>query len=147
MIKDHLKLYRSLDKNKVRYLIIGGIACAIYGSPRVTVDLDIFVEPTLDNSKALFKALKEAGFGTVELTTPKKIMSNELNIFNDYIKMDVLTKVKGIDFEKCWKARKVKEIDGIKINLISIENLIKSKKAANRDVDKYDIKILKRVGR
>ena len=147
MIEDHLRLYKSLNKNKVKYLVIGGIACAIYGSPRATIDLDIVIEATLDNCMAMIRALKEAGFGTANLTTAEKIASTELTIIEDYIKMDVLTKAKGIDFKKCWPRREVKRINGVSINLISLKDLIAVKKAVNRPIDKYDLKILKKLDR
>lgn len=38
MLEGHLKLYRFLNKNRVKYLVIGGIACGIYGSPRAIKD-------------------------------------------------------------------------------------------------------------
>ena len=77
MIKDYLRLYKSLNKNRVKYLIIGGIACIIYGVPRTTLDIDIFIEPSLKNAEKLLKALRNAGFGTARLTTPQKIIKNE----------------------------------------------------------------------
>jgi predicted nucleotidyltransferase len=136
-----------LNANRVKYLVIGGIACAIYGSPRATLDLDIVIEPTIENARALLKALKEAGFGTAFLTTAEKIASTELNILNDYIKMDILTKAKGVDFDKCWKRREVKTIEGVRVNLISLADLTAVKKAVNRPIDRYDIKILKKIAK
>ena len=147
MLKDHLRLYKSLNKNKVKYLVIGGVACAIYGSPRATLDLDIVIEPTLSNAEALIKALRKAEFGTAWLTTAEKIASTDLTVVNDYVKIDILTKAKGIDFQKCWNRRNVKIIKGVRINLISLQDLIGAKKAVKRPIDKYDLKILKKLGR
>ena len=86
MLRDYLRLYKSLNRNKVKYLIIGGIACIIYGVPRTTLDIDIFIEPSVKNAKKLLKALKEAGFGTARMTTPQKITENEINVFEDYLR-------------------------------------------------------------
>ncbi len=147
MLKNHLELYKSLKRNKVEYLIIGGVACGIYGSPRATKDLDIIIRPTLENAERLLCALKEARFGTAHLTTAKKIIANEINIFQDYIRLDVLTKVKGFDFDTAWKNKKVKFLKSVKIQVSSIEDLIKSKIASGRLIDKEDIKILKNIKR
>ena len=147
MIKDYLKLYKSLNKNKVRYLIIGGIACIIYGVPRTTLDIDIFVEPSLKNAERLLRALKEIGFGTVHMTTPQKITKNEINVFEDYLRLDVITKPKGLAFDKAWKNRNVKMINGIKVNIASIKDIVKSKKASGRRLDKEDIKVLQSISR
>ena len=35
-------------------------------------------------------------YKSLHLTTPEKILTNEINIFNDFIRLDVLTKPKGI---------------------------------------------------
>ncbi|MCK4796331.1 MAG: hypothetical protein KAT05_03060 [Spirochaetes bacterium] len=39
--KDFKEFIQLLNKNKVRYLIVGGYAVALYGYPRYTKDLDI----------------------------------------------------------------------------------------------------------
>ncbi len=145
MLAEHLRLYRSLNKNRVRYLVIGGVACGIYGSPRVTVDVDIAIEPALENTIRLHKALIEAGFGTAHLTTPEKILANEINIFNDYIKLDIITKPKGLDFKKAWPRRSIRDIKGVKVKFISLDDLIKSKVASHRRIDIEDVKILKKI--
>ena len=145
MLRDYLRLYKSLNKNKVKYLIIGGIACIIYGVPRNTLDIDIFIEPTLKNARRLLKALKEAGFGTACMTTPQKIIKNEINVFEDYLRLDIITKPKGLVFAESWKRRSAKKINGISIKVASVKDIIKSKQAAKRDFDKEDIKILKRI--
>lgn len=147
MLGKHLALFRSLRKNKVKYLIIGGIACGIYGSPRATKDLDILIEPTIENAKRLLAALKEAEFGTAYLTTPEKIVANEINIFEDVIRLDVLTKAKGLVFGAVWQRRQKKFLKRVGINVISLDDLISSKTVAARLIDKEDLKILKKIKR
>ena len=142
-----LNLYRSLNRNRVRYLLIGGMAAVLYGSPRVTKDTDIFIGADIENIERLLKALREIKFGTAHLTTPQKIIKNEVNIFKDYIRLDVLTKIKGIGFEDAWKGRKVREIKGVRIFLIDIDDLIISKQAAGRSLDLQDVKILRKIKR
>lgn len=145
MLAEHLKLYRSLNKNRVRYFVIGGIACGIYGSPRVTVDVDIAIEPTLENTTKLHRALIEAGFGTAYLTTPEKILANEISIFDDYIKLDVITKPRGLDFKKAWPRKSIRDIKGVRVKFISLDDLIESKVASHRRIDMEDIKILRKI--
>ena len=79
------------------------------------------------------------------MTDPKKIIKNEINVFEDYLRLDVITKPKGLVFSKSWKNRKVKKINGITVNVASIKDIIKSKKASKRKFDKEDIKILKKL--
>jgi predicted nucleotidyltransferase len=145
MLKDYLKLYKSLNINRVKYLIIGGIASIIYGVPRTTLDIDIFIEPSLKNAEKLLKALKESGFGTAHITTPQKIIDNEINVFEDYMRLDVITKPKGLVFAESWKGRNRKKINGVTVYVASIKDIIKSKKASKRAFDEEDIKILRKI--
>jgi len=134
-----------LNKNKVKYLVVGGVACGIYGSPRATVDLDLLIEPTVENAKRLHKALAEAGLGTAHLTTPEQILSNEINVFKDIFRLDILTKAKGIQFEKCWPKRERRFIDKVPVYVLSLKDLIASKVASNRKVDRQDAEVLKKI--
>ena len=143
MIGDHIKLYKSLNKNRVKYLVLGGIAALIYGVPRTTLDIDIFIEASLTNAQRLLNALQEIGFGTAYLTTPEKIIANEITIFEDYLRLDILTKVKGIFFSDVWKRRVIKDIKNVRVKFTSLPDLILSKEAAGRKIDKEDLKILK----
>lgn len=145
MLEDHLRLYKYLAKNKVRYLLIGGAAVVIYGVPRSTLDIDIAIAPDLRNAERLYKALEEAGFGTIHLTTAEKILENELTVLNDFIRLDILTKPKALDFEKAWKNRKIKKIKGIPVILASVPDIIRCKNAVGRITDKEDIKVLRKL--
>lgn len=140
-----LNIYRSLNKHKVKYILIGGMAAIIYGSPRLTKDTDIFIEPTLENCKRLVAALQSVNFGTANLTSAEKVLKNEVSMFKDYRRLDVLTKVKGISFKEVWPRRVIRRLEGVRLFVISLPDLIVSKKAAAREIDKYDVKTLKKV--
>jgi CBS domain-containing protein len=132
-----------LNKKCVKYVLIGGTAAILYGSPRVTKDIDILIEPSAENSNNLLKALKEAGFGTANLTSAKKILNNEVTIFKDYTVLDVFTKLKGSDFKTVWQNKRMKRINHESVPVIDLDELIKVKKAAGRDIDLEDVKILR----
>jgi len=121
------------------------MAAVLYGSPRLTKDIDILIEPTLENASRLLKALKEIGFVTVELTNADKMVKNEITIFKDYIRLDVLTKIKGIDFLKAWNNKVIKRIERTKLYLMSLDDLIVSKKSMTRELDLEDVVILKKI--
>jgi hypothetical protein len=40
---------------------VGGYAVMIYTEPSFTKDLDIWIDPTIENAQALFRALSEFG--------------------------------------------------------------------------------------
>lgn len=143
MIGRHLKLFACLNKHGVEYLLIGGTLAIAYGVPRVTKDIDIFLNATLDNARRCLKALKEFGMGTAELSSPKDLCSTEVTIFKDIIRFDVLTEVKGINFSDAWRTKVFLSLDDVDIPALDIETLIKSKKASGRPGDLKDINILK----
>ncbi len=66
--QDFKEFIQLLNKNQVKYLVIGGYAVAIHGHPRYTKDINIWLEMIEENSQKLIKALTEFGFGCLELT-------------------------------------------------------------------------------
>ena len=64
MLNQYRDVFRCLKKHDVRYVVIGGIAAVLHGVPRVTFDLDLLIEATVDNAARLLAALGEANLGT-----------------------------------------------------------------------------------
>jgi len=139
-------VFSSLEKHKVRYVVIGGIAAVLYGVPRATFDLDILIEATPENTANLIKALEEAGLGTATMITPQDLLSHEIVVFQDRVRIDVQTSTPGLNFEDAWKRRKVMQYHGVKISVVSKEDLIASKRAAGRPRDLEDVHILELSG-
>ena len=65
--EDILSLWRSLNNNDVRYIMIGGFATNLHGYNRATNDIDLWIDDTLQNRKNLRKALKEQGSGDYDV--------------------------------------------------------------------------------
>jgi predicted nucleotidyltransferase len=135
-------VFKSFQQNNVRYVVIGGVASVLYGIPRATFDVDILIEATADNAGRLLNALTEAGFGTATMTSPEEIVSNEITVFNDRVRIDVQTKTPGVSFEDVWSRRKTVNYNGQEFFILSREDLIKAKRASGRDVDIEDVRLL-----
>lgn len=142
MIDRLTEVFRSFQDHDVRYLVIGGIAANIHGVPRATFDLDVTIEPTLDNAKNLLTALLEAGYVTAELTTPEKVLSHEITIFKDKVRIDVQTKTPGIVFEDAWLRKDTVSFKSQPIHVVCRGDLVASKKAAGRPRDLEDVRLL-----
>ncbi len=56
-IDDLIKVCKELNKEKAKYVLIGGFAINYYGLPRGTEDIDLLVEPSERNILKLKKAL------------------------------------------------------------------------------------------
>lgn len=149
MNPDFLDLLRCLNANKVRYLVIGGYAVILYTEPRYTKDLDIWIEPTLPNAKKVLKSLSQFGAPVDNLTLEELAKPGLVYIFGiPPVRVDVLNKASGCSFQSAWKGRKVIEVDGVKALFVSRPDLIKLKRAANRNQDRADLeKLGVKVGR
>lgn len=135
-------VFSSFHKNNVHYVIIGGIAAILHGVPRATFDLDILIEATPENAQRLLDALLEAGLGTASLTTAENLLAHEVTIFRDKVRIDVQTSTPGLDFESAWAKREEMNYAGQVFYIVSRSHLIDSKRAAGRDKDLEDIKVL-----
>ena len=68
MINNDFKQFiELLNKNSVKYLVVGGYALAFHGFPRYTKDIDFWVWVNEENAKILVKTLKEFGFSSLDL--------------------------------------------------------------------------------
>lgn len=135
-------VFESFQRHEVRYIVIGGIAAVLYGVPRATFDLDILIEATPENTQRLLDALLDAGMGTASLTNVDEILSNEITIFKDRVRIDVQTSTPGLRFQDAWSRRNTLEYRGQSFYVASREDLIASKEAAGRDVDLDDVRLL-----
>ena len=139
--RDFLKL---LNSKKIEYLLIGGYAVGYYGYPRATADMDIWIAIGKENAKKITEAIKEFGLNAPDLCEaiflkPGKI----IRMGYPPIRIEVFTEISGVNFEECFSRRTETKIDGIKVNLISYEDLLKNKKASGRYKDLNDLENLK----
>ncbi len=142
MLNQLKDVFASFQKHKVKYVVIGGIAAVLYGVPRATFDLDILIEATPENAQRLLDALLDVRLGTASMTSTKELLAHEITIFNDRVRIDVQTTTPGLNFENAWQNRETMEYQGQSLHVVSKEDLIASKRAAGRDVDLEDVRLL-----
>ena len=135
-------VFRSFRDHEVRYVVVGGIAAVLHGVPRATFDLDSLIDPSPDNARRLLAALMQAGLGTASLTTAEKILASEITVFQDRVRVDVLTAAPGVSFEDAWSRRETMNYQGQEFFVLSKPDLIASKRAAGRPVDLEDARLL-----
>lgn len=136
------EVFRSFQEHKVKYVVIGGIASILYGIPRATFDLDIPIEASSENTKRLLDALEDAGLRTASLTNVEEVLANEITIFKDRVRIDVQTLTPGLKFQDAWERKETMDYQGQKFYVLSLQDLISSKKASGRDVDLEDVRLL-----
>jgi hypothetical protein len=151
------RIFEGLNKYEVRYLIIGGIAVNLYGYDRLTGDIDIMMSFDNGNVSRLEGFMKEYGFkpgvpvNVKDLADAEKrkewIEEKNAKVFKIYnpgnmIEVVDIMIMEYIDFEQAYKRREYTK-KGLKLPLISIDDLIKLKEIAGRERDKTDIRALK----
>jgi hypothetical protein len=141
--KDYRDFIQSLNESKVEYLIVGGYAVIHYGYPRLTIDIDIWINPTKENAQRVYSALEyfEYPMEKVNLEdffTPDQVFQ----IGRAPVRIDLLTSIEGVDFESAFKNKITVKDNGMDIPIIGIDDLKKNKKAVGRHKDLDDLEKL-----
>lgn len=132
-----------LNKNEVKYLIVGGYAVGIHGHPRYTGDLDIWLLPEPENAKKILTTIKEFGFGSLDIKENDLTKKDSvIQLGYPPLRIDLITNIDGVHFEECYPNKKTVEIEGLPVNFIGYDDLIKNKKASGRHQDLGDIENL-----
>ena len=84
----------------------------------------------------------EANLGRATLISAEEILTHEITIFQDRVRIDVQTNTPGLLFVDAWKNRNILEYKGQKFNVVSKDDLVASKRAAGRAVDLEDVRLL-----
>ncbi len=151
------RVARALNNYQVEYLFVGGVAIGIHGAPRPSVglakgidyDIDVWYRATNENFTKLIKAIAEISPELKDelnkiIFDPKKTFI-KFNIGEFHF--DFLPELAAFyhkDFKACFAQREVADIEGVEVNVISKNDLIRDKEKLARDKDKADIENLKR---
>jgi hypothetical protein len=143
---DFRDLIAEFNGHGVEYIVVGAHALAAHGIVRATKDLDIWVRPSPENAARTFRAL--AAFGAplhdlteADLTEPGLIF--QIGIAP--IRIDVITKIDGVEFEQAWRRRLETRFGDQPTAVLSLEHLIQNKRAAGRLQDLADLEQLERL--
>jgi predicted nucleotidyltransferase len=141
--EDYKEMLQCLLEEDVRFLLVGAYAVAVYGYPRATKDIDIFVRAAPENASSLMKAL--ARFGAPLSDVSESDFSTAGVVFqigNSPRRIDILTRISGVEFESAYANRKTISIAGMEVPIISLEDLIANKRATGRTQDLADVEKL-----
>ncbi len=138
--KDFLTL---LNENEVRYLLIGGYAVGYHGYPRATADMDVWISVDPSTAERMVKVM--IGFGFEDGAVSPDVFLNKKGLIRMGIpplRLEVLMQIEGVDFDECYGRRVRGVVDGLEVNLISLMDLRRNKKAAGRLKDLSDLEHL-----
>ncbi len=142
---DFRDFLKELKKHNVEYILVGGYAVILHGYERVTADLDIWVKCTENNYNKLKEAFYSFGMPMFDMTLSNFLNVEKWDVFRfgrKPVAIDIMTKVKGLDFDKAIEAARFVNVDDIEVRLIHYHHLLAAKKEAGRAKDINDLENL-----
>lgn len=151
---DYQSLLRLFEREKLRYLIVGGVAVNLHGYPRFTNDIDILLALDHDNLAKMATIMKEMGYqqrlpiSIQELGNTDKVrtlMKDKGLVAYSFIhaeepqfNIDVLVGA-SMEFEKFTAHTMKAEVWGLDVPVVSIDDLITMKQNSEREKDVQDV--------
>lgn len=142
---------QSLNKNKVRFLVVGGYAVNSYGFMRSTGDMDLWIDNSLQNLEKLSNALLDLKYLPDAIKTGIHELSENRNISlkqNEFFKIEFISFLSStLTFAEAYERKSVKSLFGLNVAVIDFEDLCNLKIKSGRNKDLFDVKELKRIKR
>ncbi len=134
------KIVTFLNKEKYKYIIIGGIAAGTIGEARATGDVDVDIIINRENVAAFLDKLTKAGFRVSKRICLKSV--EQTGIFQiKFDKFDIDFLIASTDLEMCaFKRARIRKLYGIKAYFPTPEDMILLKIIPGRDKDLLDAK-------
>lgn len=142
---DFLELLACFNKHEVDYILIGGYSVVLHGYPRTTGDLDLWVRRDKENYDHIVAAFNCFQLPLFDMTLARFLDVSHFDVFRygrPPVAIDVITEIKGVDFDEAWQNKLSAEFDGVKVNYISLSDLKKTKLATGRAKDLNDLENL-----
>lgn len=132
----------ALNRNNVEYVVVGAFALAFHGSPRATGDIDFWIRPTKSNAEALIKALRDFGFGGLDITEQDVVSGKIIQLGFPPVRIDIITVVDGLVPEEIWQTKEKGKLGPHDVFYMGREAFIKNKRTMGRHKDLADLELL-----
>ena len=150
-------MLRLLSDHSVEYVLIGGLAGTLHGSPHVTMDADVTPSPDPENLERLSAALHalearvrvEGVEGGVPFDPHPTLLARVslLNLTTRYGDLDLTFEPSGVPggYDELLPAAEAIDIRGVPLLVASLPDIIRSKEAANREKDRITLPTLREL--
>jgi hypothetical protein len=143
--EDFRDFLNALNKEDVRYVLVGGYSVVLHGYSRTTGDMNIWMERTSVNYERIIKAFQMFGMPLFDMTESNFLSHPIWDVFTfgtPPVAIDIMVKIEGLNFEEVFKKAVYFEDDELKIRTIHRNDLIAAKKIAGRAKDINDLENL-----
>jgi hypothetical protein len=149
------QVLEALEQEGVRYVVIGGLAAVIHGSPMFTEDVDICPARDADNLERLARALRKLGARIRVENVPDGLAFacdaafferlSTVNLITPFSPIDVSFRPDGTEgfADLAVGARRFEIRADLSPAVAKLEDVIRSKEAANRPKDIAALPILR----
>ena len=126
--------------------MVGGYSVILHGYNRTTGDLDIWVNPTVENYSRLVRAFSKFGMPIFDMTVEKFLLAEHYDVFTfgrPPVSIDILTQVLGVEFDGAFAQAECFEItDSLSVRSLRLADLLDAKRSAGRSKDLDDLEHL-----
>ena len=140
---DFIEFLKLCLKHEVHFLLIGGLAVVHHGHPRLTLDMDLWIERGLENGHRILRVLHEFGFENPDVTAAD--FTKEKQILRMGWKptvIELFNSIPGVEFADCYPRRVMVKMGRIQVPFIGLEDLKINKRASGRLKDLQDLEEL-----
>ncbi|WP_309670470.1 hypothetical protein, partial [Gemmatimonas sp.] len=135
-----------MNAEEARYLVVGAIAMQLWGTTRATRDVDILIDPTMENADRVLRALGHLPFGVAAEFTAADVISRGVTMIGDTPNVEIITRAWNLQWRDAERDVAVFTVDGVAVPTVSIRSLIESKRTG-RLQDLADIQVLEELQR
>ena len=133
-----------LNDAGARYLVVGATAMHLWGTTRATRDVDVLIEPTIENAERVLQALSTMGFGIAAEYRAQDVISHVVTMIGDTPNVDILTRAWNLKWDEASVKVVVFDVEGVPVPTPSLANLIESKRTG-RLQDEADVQVLEAI--
>lgn len=130
-----------LNEQNARYVLVGAMAMQLWGTSRATRDIDILIEPTVENAERVLRALSALPFHVAAEIDPRELAGNPVTMIGDVPNVYVLTRAWNVTWRDAERDISVFEVEDVPVPTMSLAHLIESKRTG-RTQDAADIEVL-----
>lgn len=127
-------------------MIVGGFALALHGAIRATKDIDVLIEPTLENARRALEALRGLTYGVARELDPAEVITRPITIVGDDPRVDLLTIAWSVRYADAAPSLLRLRVEDVEIPVADLETLIRSKQTG-RLQDRADVETLEQLKR
>ena len=145
MTKDFADFLDALNSEGAAYVVIGGMAVMFHIPYRTTRDIDVLIEPTLENARRVRRAVQRWGGFEPEFAEAEVIAGDILS-FGGLLRVEIHSRVPGVTWEGVASRRVSAAFQGVPTFFAGLDDLIAMKDASGRrEKDLPDLKRLRRL--